>query len=114
MTSNQEVLSIIFRKYPDLKYEVNAEGIVTVYEKQDHLIQRIFRKIRFKIPQYKAITFDEYSSEVFKTIDGVKTIQEIGEILQSKYGDKVAPLYERLLVFLNHLNINCNYIERIK
>ena len=82
-------------------------------EKQDHKIQKFFRKLKFKIPLYKEITLDEISSEVFLQIDGDKTVKEIGDNLEKKYGEKVNPLYERLLIFLNHIYINCEYIEKI-
>lgn len=114
MESNEEILSLKFKICDNLQYEVNDNGIVTIFEKQDHKIQRFFRKLRFKIPLYKKIALDEMSSEVFLLIDGKRTVKEIGENLEMKYGDKVNPLYERLLVFLNHIHINCEYIERVK
>lgn len=111
---NDEILNMRFKICDNIEYEVDGNGIVTVLEKQDHKIQRFFRKLKVKIPMYKKITFDEYSSEVFLQIDGNKTVKEIGEELEAKFGDKVQPLYERLLVFLNHIDINCKYIERIE
>lgn len=111
---NDELLNMRFKICNNLKYEVDENGIVTVLEKQDHKIQRFFRKLKVKIPMYKKITFDEYSSEVFSQIDGTKTVKEIGEELEAKFGDKVQPLYERLLVFLNHIYLNCKYIEKIE
>lgn len=113
--TNEEILNIRFKICDDVEYKVNeVNKIVTVLEKQDCKIQRFFRKLKFKIPMYKEIEFDEYSSEVFTQIDGNKTVKEIGENLQLKYGDKVQPLYERLLVFLDHIDVNCNYIQRIE
>ena len=50
---------------------------------------------------------------MFLQIDGDKTVKEIGDNLEKKYGEKVNPLYERLLIFLNHIYINCEYIEKI-
>lgn len=114
MNSNEEVLSIRFKVCDNLEYEINKDGIVTIFEKQDHKIQRFFRKLKFKIPMYRTITFDEYSSETFIQIDGSKTVKEIGELLESKFGENVYPLYERLLVFLNHIYLNCNYIEKVE
>lgn len=111
---NDEILNMRFKICDNIEYEVDENGIVTVLEKQDHKIQRFFRKLKVKIPMYKKIAFDEYSSEVFLQIDGNKTVKEIGEELEAKFGDKVQPLYERLLVFLNHICINCKYIERIE
>ncbi|ADK14463.1 MULTISPECIES: PqqD family protein [Clostridium] len=110
--NNEEVLNIIFKISDNLEYEVDEDSIVTILEKQDHKIQKFFRKIKFRIPEYKKITLDEYSSYVFLQIDGKKTVKAIGENLEAKYGDKVNPLYERLLLFLNHIDVNCHYIEK--
>lgn len=113
MKDNEEILNLKFRICDNLNYKIDDNGIVTVLEKQDYKIQKFFRKLKFKIPLYKEITLDEISSEVFTQIDGIKTVKEIGECLEVKFGDKVNPLYERLLVFLNHIYVNCNYIEKI-
>lgn len=111
---NDEILNMRFRICDNIEYEVDENGIVTILEKQDHKIQRFFRKLKVKIPMYKKITFDKYSSEVFLQINRTNTVKEIGEDLEKKFGEKVQPLYERLLVFLNHIYINCKYIERIE
>lgn len=113
MKTNEDILNIVFRIQDNIEYEVNESGIVTILEKQEHKIQNLFRKLKFKIPMYKKIELDEYGSEVFLQIDGQKTVKEIGENLEAKFGDKVNPLYERLLLFLNHIDTNCNYIEKI-
>lgn len=113
MKNNEEILNLKFRICDNLNYKIDDNGIVTVLEKQDHKIQKFFRKLKFKIPLYKEITLDEISSEVFLQIDGDKTVKEIGDNLEKKYGEKVNPLYERLLIFLNHIYINCEYIEKI-
>ena len=105
MESNEEVLNLKFKVCDNIEYKVDENRIVTILEKQDHKIQRFFRKLKFKIPLYKEIDFDEISSEVFLQIDGDKTVKEIGDNLEKKYGEKVNPLYERLLIFLNHISI---------
>lgn len=113
MKSNEEVLSIVFRVCDDIEYEVDKDGIVTILHKQDHKIQKFFRKLKFKIPMYKKITLDEYGSATFLLIDGQRNVKEIGENLELKFGDKVQPLYERLLLFINHIDVNCKYIEKV-
>ena len=113
MKDNEEILNLKFKVCDNIEYKVDENRIVTILEKQDHKIQRFFRKLKFKIPLYKEIDFDEISSEVFLQIDGDKTVKEIGDNLEKKYGEKVNPLYERLLIFLNHIYINCEYIEKI-
>ena len=113
MKNNEDILNLVFKKNENIEYEINDRGIVIIKEKQNHKIQQFFRKLKFKIPLYKNIELDEYGSFIFKNIDGVKTVKELGEILELKYGEDCHPLYERLLLFLNHIEINCNYIERI-
>ena len=112
MKNNEEVLNLKFRVCDNVEYKIDDNGIVTIFEKQDHKIQRFFRKLMFRIPLYKEIAFDEISSAVFLEIDGDKTVKEIGENLVKRFGDKVEPLYERLLIFINHIYINCKYIEK--
>ncbi len=109
---NQEILNIIFKISDGLEYEVSADQIVTILLKQDHKIQKFVRKLKFRIPEYKKTSLDEYGSYVFLLIDGKRTVKEIGENLEAKYGDKAHPLYERLLLFLNHIDVNCHYIEK--
>ena len=111
--NNQDVLSIIFKISDGLKYEVSTDHIVTILVKQDHKIQKFFRKLKFRIPEYKKTSMDEYGSYVFLLIDGRKTVKDIGENLEAKYGEKAHPLYERLLLFLNHIHVNCHYIEKM-
>ncbi|MEG1409312.1 MAG: PqqD family peptide modification chaperone [Terrisporobacter sp.] len=113
MKTNQQVLNIVYKISDEIEYEVNENGIVTLLEKQNHKIQQFLRKLKAKIPMYKKVELDEYGSAVFLAIDGVKTIEEIGRLLEDKFGEKVNPIYERLLLFLNHIDVNCKYIEQI-
>jgi hypothetical protein len=113
LNNNEDVLNIIYKVTDKFEYEVDEENIVTILEKQDHKFQKFFRKLKLRIPEYKKTSLDEYGSCVFLQIDGKKTVKDIGESLEVKYGDKVQPLYERLLLFLNHIDVNCNYIEKI-
>lgn len=114
LKSNEDVLNIIYKIFDNLEYEVDKDNIVTILQKQDHKVQKFFRKLKFRIPEYKKISLDEYGSWIFLQIDGKKNVKDIGQSLEIKYGDEVHPLYERLLLFLNHIHINCHYIEKIK
>lgn len=113
MNNNGNDLKIVFKISETVEYEVSKDGLVNIIEKQNHWIQNFVRKLKINIPLYKKITLDEYSSYVFLQIDSKKTVKEIGESLDSKYGEKSHPVYERLLMFLNYIESNCNYIERI-
>jgi len=113
INNNEDVLNIIYKISDNLEYEVDKDNIVTILEKQEHKVQKFFRKLKFKIPEYKKISLDEYGSFIFLQINGKNNIKNIGESLEAKYGDKAKPLYERLLLFLNHIEVNSNYIEKI-
>ena len=113
LKSNGDVLNIIYKISDNLEYEVDKDNIVTILQKQNHKVQKFFRKLKFRIPEYKKISLDEFGSWIFLQIDGKKNVKDIGESLETKYGDKVHPLYERLLLFLNHIEVNCHYIEKI-
>lgn len=110
---NDDALKLIFKISNNIDYEVNNKSI-TILEKQNHPIQIFFRKLKFRIPLYKKIQLDEYCSFVFLQIDGKKSVEEIGKNLENAYGEDSHPLYERLLMFLNHIDVNCNYIEILK
>ena len=112
INNNEDVLNIIYKISENIEYEVDKDNIVTILEKQEHKVQNFFRKLKFKIPEYKKTSLDEYGSFIFLQIDGKKTVKDIGESLEVKYGEKVQPLYERLLLFLNHVEVNCKYIEK--
>lgn len=113
MKTNEDVLNIIYRKKESVIFRTNGKKLVIIMELQNHKIQRFFRKVGFKIPKYKEIEMDKFSSFIFLLIDGEKTVREIGEIIEEKFGEEIKPLYERLLLFLNHIDVNCNYIEKI-
>lgn len=110
---NDEALDVVYKVSDKLEYEVDENNIVTLLEKQDHKVQRFFRKLRFKIPEYRRTTMDEFGSFVFLQIDGKKTVREIGEALEAKYGEKVYPLYERLVLFLNTMESSFHFIEKV-
>lgn len=114
MNTNEDVLNIIYKKNEDISFELDDKNIVIILNKQEHKIQKIFRKIGFKIPEYQKIEMDKVSSYIFLLIDGKKTVKEIGEIVDEHFGEKIHPLYERLLLFLNHIDVNCHYINRIQ
>lgn len=110
--NNEEVLNIVFKIEDTIEYEIE-DGIVTVLQKQDHAIQKFLRKLKIKIPLYRRTKLDKYGSFIFLQIDGEKTVEEIGKNLEAEYGEDTHPLYERLLMYLNHIHVNCNYIERV-
>lgn len=114
MNSKENFLDLVFKVNPDLLIEKDEQGIVTICEKQDYLIQRFFRKLHVRIPQYKKITLDEIGSFVFLQINGVRSVSEIGKNLEDAFGEKASPVYERLLQYLNYIEKKHHYIKKVQ
>jgi hypothetical protein len=106
------LLDTVYVHKPTLEYEVDALRIVTVLVRQNHWIQRLARKLRFGIPAYRRIALDEYASFVFLCIDGKRTVRTIGECLTERFALQANPLYERLGLFLEHIERNEHFIVR--
>lgn len=113
LNNNEDILNRIYKISNQSDYEVDKDNLVTMLKKQEHRVQKFFRKLKFKIPEYTRISLDVYGSYVFLQIDGQKTVKEIGENLEATYGEEMHPIYERLLLFLNYIDVNCHYIEKI-
>ncbi len=86
-----------------LIYEVREDNQVFVLFNNDKKIQKYLRMIGFGIPEQTTLDMDEYSSFVFLLIDGKRSVKEIGELIDQKYGLDAHPIYERLEVFMKFL-----------
>jgi len=53
-------------------------GIVTLWKSKDHGNQKLLRRLKLRVPEYTALTLDEYGSFVIKQIDGTTTVEAIG------------------------------------
>jgi len=106
-------LDMVFAVNDKLDYEVDDRQLVTVLVHQDHWIQRIARRLRLRIPDTRKIRLDEYCSYVLLCLDGKRTVKEVGELMVEKFGDQANPVYERLFIFLNHIEKTERYIVRV-
>lgn len=105
-----DLSQIVYQK-TDTLFEVK-HGVVTIIRLQDHWIQRFLRKLKLKIPKQTKLELDAYGSFVFLQIDGKKDVYQIGQLILEKFDDEEM-LYERLLVYLNHLEKNEKIVEQI-
>lgn len=106
----EKLLQRVYHLVPELNYEVR-NGIVFVIKDQDAWIQRTLRKLHVKIPKTSEMELDRYGSFILQQIDGKKTVKEIGDLLGAQYEEANNQLYDRLLLYLNHLEKNEKYIE---
>lgn len=106
---NDPILIQVPEIKPDLNYEIR-EGKVFIITEHNTKIQNFVRKLGKKIPEQSELELDEYSSFVFRTIDGNNSIYQIGQKLIEQYGEDVNPVYERLVVFIYFLRDQKKYI----
>ena len=78
------------------------EGEVTLEIENTGLWNRLFQKILRK-PRVTYLHLDEMGSFIWPLLDGEKDILEIGKTVESQFGDKANPLYERLIKYFRIL-----------
>lgn len=62
----------------------------------------LFQKI-LKKPRISFVHLDKIGSFVWPILDGEKTVLEIGEAVENRFGDEAKPLYERLIKYFGIL-----------
>lgn len=87
------------------KHSTGSEGLVDVLVPRfkNKLMQRLIPKSRS--PYIKA-NLDEIGSQVWKHIDGKRQAGEIAKLLDEKLGEKIAPVHNRLTLFIQQLHNN--------
>jgi len=102
---NDNFLALVPRKSEDKQWQVDSDGLVEIIIKREGVLDKIVR-LFMATPKVMRIRLDRHGSCVWKAIDGRRSIQEIGVILEEEFGEKVNPLYERLVTFICILRNN--------
>lgn len=79
--------------------------IVLLKPKFKHSLFKKYILPRLKNPYFK-VKLDSVGSFIWKHCDGSLTVKEIARGLKDKFGDKIEPLYDRLVLFLQSLEKN--------
>ncbi len=82
---------------------VKEDGLINVLVPKftDKILSRLLMP-RISKPFIKA-NLDEFGTEVWLQLDGKTIVIDIADRLAEKFGDKIQPVNERLLVFLTQL-----------
>lgn len=69
-----------------------------------------------KSPSTVTLNLDEFGTYIWRQIDGVRSIYDIGQLVKQHFGEKAEPLYERLCQFTKilHKNQFIVYTNKIK
>ncbi len=108
---NDNFLEYIFQKNPSLKWEIDENGAVTLFQENKGLFNFIAQKL-FKKPRISNIHMEDMGSFIWSFIDGKMSVYEIGQQVSRHFGDSAEPLYERLSVFMKQLE-SYGFIEKI-
>lgn len=85
-----------------LGYSISDDGNVTLEMENKGAMNRIAQVI-FRKPKTSYIHLEEFGSFIWPLIDGKKNIIEIGKEVESHFGEKANPLYERLATYFQTL-----------
>ena len=84
-------------------WSADENGIVTLDIENKGVFNRIAQKL-LKKPEITHIHLDEIGSYVWPLIDGQTNIITLGILVEERFGEKAAPLYERLAKFFQVLD----------
>lgn len=99
-------LDFIPVKNPKQEFKEDADGRIVMCIERKTLYDRIARLLRKKTPKFSYYTLDALGSFVWRQIDGVRDVHEIGKLVKIEFGEDAEPLYERLSQFVQILEMN--------
>jgi hypothetical protein len=90
----------------NIKWEKNEEQMcVLLKPKFNNSFAKKHLLPRMKKPYFK-VKLDKVGSFIWENCDGKRTVNELADLMKEKFGKEVEPLYDRLSVFLQHLEKN--------
>ncbi|MFD1317448.1 PqqD family protein [Loigolactobacillus zhaoyuanensis] len=110
--TDADLKQLVFKKDATVQFKLK-KGIITIVRPQDHPVQKFFRKLHVRIPAQTYLDLDDYGSFVFRKINGKRNVYEIGQELAQKYQGADEFLYSRLLLYLQHIELNEHLIQRV-
>lgn len=112
MKNNNNYLDFVYAIKEDLFWSLNEAGQVVVEMENKGFTNRIAQKF-FKKPAVSHITLEGLGSFIFSSIDGKRSIYDIGLLVHDKFGDEAEPLYERLSTYMKRLD-QLNFIHKVE
>lgn len=85
-----------------IKWSIDEKGIVTLDIENTGFFNRVAQKF-LKKPKVSHIHLDEMGSFIWPLLDGKKDIVELGKLVETEFGEKASPLYERLAKYFQIL-----------
>ncbi|MTI65318.1 MAG: PqqD family protein [Firmicutes bacterium] len=87
----------------------NDKGLITIIHQRDGIFDKIMQRV-FNTPKEVKIDLDHIGSEVWRNIDGEKTINDIKVNLKERFNERIDSVNERLIKYIKILN-NSDFIK---
>ena len=94
------MLYIPFKNHKDW---IEKENIVYLIFHHDRRIEKFVSWLTNK-PKVTDIELDKLGTNVWKLINGERTVYDIGQCLSESYGKECESVYDRLIMYLRYLN----------
>jgi len=102
-------IDLIPVKNSRISYIDDGENKIALRIENNGIFNRFAQKF-FHKPKSTYIHLDEYGTFIWLAIDGKKTIYQIGQSLSEKFGDKIEPIYPRLVQYFHNIE-NYGFVE---
>jgi hypothetical protein len=95
------LLDVIPKRTREFRDEENGTVTVLIPRFGDDPIGGVLRHFFRNTPI--RLHLDEVGTEVWRLCDGHRSVYEIGDCLQAKFGERINPVYERLGAYLHKM-----------
>jgi hypothetical protein len=103
-TQQINLLELIPEK--NLDWEKQDNGLIVLLKpKFQHPFLKKHILSRLKRPFYR-VKLDDVGSFIWMQCDGKTPVKQVAQSLKKEFGEKIEPLYDRLSLFLQHLERN--------
>ena len=101
---SKNYLDFVPEKNPEIEYEADEDGIITVLIEWKGFYHKIAQKL-FQRPRVSDIRLDELGSFVWNAVDGKKDVHQISKELEQQFPKMEKPV-PRLIKYLEILHDN--------
>lgn len=92
-------LDLIPERSSELTWSADEEGIIVLEVENTGAFNRMAQKL-FKKPKVTKVHMEKYGSFLWPLIDGEKTVMELADLQKEEFGEKVEPLYPRVVKYM--------------
>ena len=99
---NENYLDKIPVRNKAIRYTEDDAGVITLEIDNKGVFNLIAQKL-FKKPKVSYVHLDEMGSFIWRIIDGESNVTKLGKKVETQFGEKANPLYERLSKYISIL-----------